>query len=463
MPRYVVTALIVACALFMENLDGTIIATSLPVIAADLREDPVTLKLALTTYLLSLAVFIPLSGWMSDRFGAKRIFRIAIFVFTLGSVLCGLTNGLAGFVGARIVQGIGGAMMVPVGRAVLLRSVDRAHVVRALSYLTLPALLGPAVGPPLGGFITTYFHWRWIFWINVPIGVLGIVLATIFIEDVKVEDRVPLDLSGFVFSSLSLGCLVFGLTVIGRGLLPPVIVAALLATGVVAAFGYVRHARHTAHPILDLALLKKPTFRTSVIGGSLFRIGIGAIPFLLPLMLQIGFGLNAFQSGAITFVSSAGSMAMKMTAPPILRRFGFKRVLIWNAIISSPLLAYYGFFTPHTPVAAMMILLLVGGFLRSLEFTSLNAIAYAEVDQATISNAVTFAAVVQQVSLSMGVTVGAGVLQILHVGDAGEHIAAGDFRWAFIAVALISLSSVGAFLRLPANAGAELAPRAVRA
>ena len=463
MPRYVVTALIVACALFMENLDGTIIATSLPTIAADLREDPVTLKLALTTYLLSLAVFIPLSGWMSDRFGAKRIFRIAIFVFTLGSVLCGLTNGLAGFVGARIVQGIGGAMMVPVGRAVLLRSVDRAHVVRALSYLTLPALLGPAVGPPLGGFITTYFHWRWIFWINVPIGVIGIVLATIFIEDVKVEDRVPLDLSGFVFSSLSLGCLVFGLTVIGRGLLPPFVVAALLATGVVAAFGYVRHARHTAHPILDLALLKKPTFRTSVIGGSLFRIGIGAIPFLLPLMLQIGFGLNAFQSGAITFVSSAGSMAMKMTAPPILRRFGFKRVLIWNAIISSPLLGYYGFFTPHTPVAAMMILLLVGGFLRSLEFTSLNAIAYAEVDQATISNAVTFAAVVQQVSLSMGVTVGAGVLQILHVGDAGEHIAASDFRWAFIAVALISLSSVGAFLRLPANAGAELAPRAVRA
>ena len=463
MPRYVVTALIVACALFMENLDGTIIATSLPTIAADLREDPVTLKLALTSYLLSLAVFIPLSGWVSDRFGARRIFRIAIFVFTFGSVLCGLSDGLAGFVGARIVQGMGGAMMVPVGRAVLLRSVDRAHVVRALSYLTLPALLGPAVGPPLGGFITTYFHWRWIFWINVPIGVVGIVLATIFIEDVRVEDRVPLDLAGFLLSASALACLVFGLTVAGRGLLPPGFVVALLATGVAAACAYVVRARHTAHPILDLALLRKATFRTSVIGGSLFRMGIGAIPFLLPLMLQVGFGLNAFQSGAITFISSAGSMAMKITAPPILRRFGFKRVLIWNAIISSPILGYYGFFTPQTPVAAMMALLLVGGFLRSLEFTSLNAIAYAEVDQAAISGAVTFAAVVQQVSLSLGVTLGAGVLQVLHVGQSGEHIGAGDFRWAFIVVALVSVASIAAFLRLPDNAGADLAPRAARA
>jgi EmrB/QacA subfamily drug resistance transporter len=460
-PRYVLTALIVACALFMENLDSTVISTSLPAIARDLNEDPIALKLALTSYLLSLAVFIPASGWAADRFGARTIFRAAIAVFTLGSILCGLSNELPQFVMARIVQGMGGAMMVPVGRLVLLRSVEKSEMVRALSYLTLPALLGPVVGPPVGGFITTYFHWRWIFWINVPIGVVGMVLASIFIENVRETTRTPLDITGFALSGAGLTATIFGLTVIGRGLMPLPGVLALIAVGGVLIVAYVRHARRVAHPILELRLLKVPTFRASVTGGTLFRIGIGAIPFLLPLMLQAGFGMNAFQSGAVTFISSAGAMIMKTTAPPILRAFGFRRVLLVDTVISAILLGSYGFFTPATPMVVIMGLLLVGGFFRSLEFTSLNAIAYADIDGPTMSRAVTFAAVAQQLAMSMGVALGAGVLQTLRASGEGTGFAPFDFKVAFLVTAVLSLTSLVAFVRLPANAGAGLANRRV--
>ena len=332
MPSYLISALTVACALFMENLNSTVIATSLPAIAIDLHEDPISLKLALTSYLVSLAIFIPASGWVADRFGARKIFRIAILVFTLGSILCGMASTLPGFIAARVVQGLGGAMMVPVGRLVLLRSVERTELVNALSYLTIPALLGPVAGPLLGGFITTYFHWRWIFWINVPIGAAGIVLATLFVEDVVGEGTWPLDVKGFLLCGSGLALLLFGLGGAGRGLLPWEAAVFLTALGGLALIAYVRHARRTAFPIIDLTLLKIKTFRASVMGGSLFRIGIGSIPFLLPLMLQAGFGMNAFQSGSVTFIASVGAMAMKATAAPILRLFGFRRVLVYDAI-----------------------------------------------------------------------------------------------------------------------------------
>jgi EmrB/QacA subfamily drug resistance transporter len=458
LPRYILTALIVACALFMENIDATVISTSLPAIALDLHEDPISLKLALTSYLLSLAVFIPASGWAADRFGARTIFRAAILVFTAGSILCGLSSSLTGFVLSRVEQGFGGAMMVPVGRLVLLRSVERSDTVRALSYLTLPALLGPVIGPPLGGFITTYFHWRWIFWINVPIGIIGLVLVTLFIENIKEEKAAPLDVTGFLLTGVGLSSVIFGFTVIGRNLLGTPTVLALMAIGCLALFLYVLHARRTPHPILALDLLKVRTFRASVAGGTLFRIGIGSIPFLLPLMFQVGFGMNAFQSGSVAFIASVGAMAMKASASPILRQFGFRRVLIFNGLISALLLGSYGFFTPSTSVVLMMSLLLAGGFFRSLEFTSLNAIAYAEVDQARMGSAITFASVAQQLSLSMGVAAAALILQGLRrVHGGGDTLLIADFQWAFIIVAAISALSLLTFLPLPADAGADLA------
>ncbi len=456
MPRYGLTALIVACAIFMETLDGTVISTSLPAIAADLHQDPITLKLALTSYLLSLAIFIPASGWAADRFGARTIFRLAILVFTFGSILCGVSSTLLEFIGARMVQGLGGAMMVPVGRLVLLRSVDRSEMVPALAYIMIPALLGPMVGPPIGGFVTTYLHWRWIFFINVPIGALGILLVSLFIKNIRAEEAWPLDVKGFVLLGSGLAALVFGVTVIGRGLVGTAVVLGLIGASALLLGTYVLHARKVAFPILDLRLLAIPTFRASILGGSLFRIGVGALPLLLPLMLQIGFGMDAFQSGSVTFISSAGAMLMKATATPLLRFFGFRRILIFDALLSAGFFASYGFFTPATPVIIMMGLLLVGGFVRSLEFTSLNAIAYAEIDSAEMSRATSFTAVAQQLSLSLGIAVGAFVIEMAQSARGAAELTATDFRWAFVVVAVISASSIVSFLRLPSDAGVSL-------
>jgi len=459
MPRYFVT-LIVAVALFMETMDSTVIATSLPAIAADLHEDPIALKLALTSYLLSLAVFIPLSGWMADRFGARTVFRAAIVVFTLGSAACGFAQGLPDFILFRIIQGMGGAMMVPVGRLVILRTVPKSELISALAWLTIPALMGPVIGPPLGGFITTFISWRWIFWINIPVGLIGVVLATLYVADIREEGLPPLDIKGFILSGIGLAGLAFGVTTIGQGLFPPSVVVGLLVAGAVGCWLYVRHARTAPAPLLDLTLLKVDTFFASVVGGFFYRIGVGALPFLLPLMLQLGFGLNALQSGLLTFASAAGAVAMKTTAAPILRRFGFKRVLVTNAVVSSLFLAAIALFTAGTPHAVVLSLLLVGGFLKSLEFTSINSIAYADIDIKDMSRATSFASVAQQLSLSSGVALGALVLEVQRMGRPDAAVVASDFPLAFILVAAIAASSAFVFARLPKDAGANLSARA---
>lgn len=461
-PSVLVTPLIIATALFMEQLDGTVLATALPAMAADLHEDPVALKLALTSYLLSLAVFIPLSGWVADKFGARRVFRAAIVVFTLGSILSGFSHSLAEIVAARVAQGMGGAMMVPVGRLVLLRTAPRHELVRAMAWLTIPALIGPLIGPPLGGFLATYFDWRYIFWINVPIGALGVVLTTRFIPDLKEEDVPPLDIRGAALSGIGLSCLVSGFTLLGRSFAPPPLVALILGVGAASLLAYVRHARRAAHPIIDLALLRIPTFRAAIFGGFLFRIGLGATPFLLPLLLQVGFGLSAYESGFLTFISAAGAMVMKTTAQPILKRLGFRRVLIGNAVIAVSFLAANGFFTPTTPHALIMAALLVGGFFRSLQFTALNAICYADVPRDAMSNATSFAAVGQQLSLSTGVAVGAAALETVRALHGGGPLRAEDFAPAFFVVACFSALSLLSFLRLAPNAGDDLTGREAR-
>jgi EmrB/QacA subfamily drug resistance transporter len=448
--------LIVACALFMENLDSTVIATALPAIARSLDENPLRLNLAITSYLLSLAVFIPLSGWAADRFGARRVFRAAIVIFTLGSACCGAANTLPELVAARILQGLGGAMMVPVGRLVMLRSVAKSELVRAMSYLTVPALIGPVLGPPLGGFIVTYSSWRWIFFINLPIGLLGIALATVFIEDVKEGGEWPLDVRGFVSAGLGLAGLMFGFETAGRGVLPDAAVAALLAIGVISLALYVLHARVHAYPIIDLGLLRIPTFAAAIVGGSVFRIGIGALPFLLPLMLQLGFGLSPFASGLLTFASAAGALTMKITAAPIIRGLGFRRVLIGNAAVSALFLASYSLFTPWTSHWLIFLALLAGGFFRSLEFTGINTLAFADVPPALMSRATSFQSMAQQLSVSIGVGTGALLLHVTLVLNGHAALAAQDFAPAFLAVAAISLASILFFLQLAPQAGAEV-------
>ncbi|MCX5479781.1 DHA2 family efflux MFS transporter permease subunit [Kaistia geumhonensis] len=461
LPDRILLPLIVACALFMENLDSTVLATALPTIARDFGISPINLKLALTSYLLTIAVFIPASGWVADRFGARTVFRVAIVLFTLGSICCGLSNSIEEIVAYRILQGLGGAMMVPVGRLVILRSVQKSELVGALAWLTVPALIGPVVGPPLGGFITTYFDWRWIFWINVPIGILGLFLATLYIPDIRGEERVPFDYPGFVLSSFGIAGFVTGSTSLGLNLMPLPYVLALLLGGGGLLVAYVVYSRRLANPILDLSLFAIPSFRASVIGGLLFRIGIGAMPFLLPLMLQLGYGLTPFQSGSITFVSAIGAIAMKFVAPPLLRRFGFRSVLIANSFIAAIFIGMPAAFDIGTPLHLITALLFIGGFFRSLQFTSANALSFADVPQARMSRATSLTSVFQQLAMSIGVSVGAIALELSLAGTDGT-IEVGTFHPAFIAIGLISMSSAIFFMRMPRNAGEEMAGRKLK-
>jgi len=452
--RPMVVAMIVACGLFMENLDGTVITTALPTMATSFGDTPARLSLGVTVYMISLAIFIPISGWVADRFGARTVFRAAIAVFTLGSILCGLTHNLVELAAARILQGIGGAMMVPVGRLILLRSVSKPELVRAMAYLTVPALLGPVLGPPVGGFITTYASWRWIFFLNVPIGILGMVLVTLLIENYREEATPALDWFGFVSSGGALAGLVYGLDLIGRPLVDADVIVAILSGSALLGTITVWHALRHPHPLIDLSLLRVPTYFASIVGGSIFRVGAGALPFLLPIMLQVGFGVTAFTSGLLTCASAMGSFTMKMTARPILRRFGFRRVLIANGAVSGVSVMLCSLFAPATPYAVILGVLLLGGFFRSLQYTSLNTVAYAEIGGNQMSGATSAASMMQQLSNGLGVALGALMLQVARHWSGALTVF--DFHAAFALAGLLSLVSVIFFVRLHPAAGAEI-------
>jgi EmrB/QacA subfamily drug resistance transporter len=454
-----IVPLIVAVALFMENMDSTVIATSLPAIAADIGTDPLALKLAITSYLISLAVFLPVSGWTADRFGARTVFRLAILVFISGSIGCALSNSLTQFVIARMVEGAGGAMMTPVARLILVRTVDKRELVVAMIWVTIPALLGPLIGPVFGGFLTTYVSWHWIFIINVPMGLAGIVLATIYIDDIKAESPDPFDARGAILAGVGIAGLTFGGSNLGLNFLPTSIVIAMLVIGAAAAVAYVMHARRTPAPILDLSLLRFPTLRAAVVGGSIYRAGVGCMPFLLPLFLQLGFGLTAFESGLITAANVFGALGMKTMIPIVLRTFGFRWALAVNAIVSSMMVGLCATFTPGMSFAWIVAILLVGGFFRSLQYTSLNTIAYADIDSRYLSRATSLVAVAQQLSLSVAVTLGASLVELTLAWRGAEKITAADFQPTWIIVALISAATSVVFWRLPPDAGAEVSRR----
>ena len=440
--------LVVAAALFMESLVSTVIATSLAAMAADLQVDPLSLKLAFTAYFVALAMFIPISGWCADRWGAKTVFAAAIAVFTLSSVACALAWNVQSLVAGRFCQGLGGAMMLPVGRLILLRVIPKREMVSAMAWLSIPTLFAPIVGPPLGGFITTYAHWRGIFWLNVPAGLVGLALALWLVPQV-------LDRKGFVLTASGLALGLFGLTLLG-GQGHGALALAMMAAGLALLAAYTAHARRVAHPLVDLTLLRIASFRVALAGGVMFRLAVGALPFLLPLMLQLGFGLNAFDSGLLTFSAAVGAVTMKLTAAPILRRWGFRQVLVANAWISSALMAAIAAFGAHTPGLVIMAVLLVGGFFRSLQFTSLNTLAYADVDSSALSRATALVAVVQQLALAAGVAVAALLLEASRTLDARSSLQALDFSHAFVAVSALSLGSLWWFVQLAPDAGAEM-------
>ncbi len=457
----VVVPLIVGCALFMQTLDTTVIATALPAIAQSMHEDPIRLNLAITSYLLSLAVFIPISGWAADRYGARTVFRAAILVFTLGSVCCGISDSLPTLIASRILQGFGGAMMVPVGRLVVLKTVAKADLVQAMSLLTIPAVLGPVVGPPLGGFIVTYYSWRWIFLINVPIGVMGMILVTIFIENTREAAASPLDLRGFLLTGFGLAGLLFSFEALGRNVLPVSIVMSVMATGGLCLGLYVLHARRIDYPIIDLALVRIPTFAASVLGGGMFRMGMGALPFLLAMLLQLVFGLSPFVSGLITFSSAVGALIIKVTVGPIIRRFGFRNLMVYNGFINAAIMASYAFFRPTTPYALIIMALLIGGFFRSLQFTSLNTLAYADVPLPAMSGANTLASMAQQLFLSLGVGIAALTLHVSLRMHGATTLSSRDFVPAFLITGVLALLSAACFAPLDYQAGAEVSGRPI--
>lgn len=459
MQREQLIAVIVAVALFMEQIDSTIIATALPAIAADLNTTPLQLNVAVTAYLLALAIFIPVSGWFADRFGARNVFRAAIVVFMIGSICCALSNSLPTFVAARVLQGMGGAMMTPVARLIILRSVDKSKLLNAMSFMSIPGLAGPLFGPPLGGLIVTVATWHWIFLVNIPIGLLGIVMVTKYIPDIKVERAERFDIVGMLLIGLGLGGLAFGLSLTRNASVPLFVDLGLAAAGAVMIALYVLRLRWIDNPVLDLGLLKLRSVEISVFGGFLFRTSLGAMPFLLPLLFQLGFGMSPLQSGFLVIATSIGVLLVKPFAPALLRAFGFRNLFLINGPLVSLTFACFALFTPQTALWLIVPFLIFNGFIRSLQFTTFSAITFADVSPAKMSHATSLLAVSSQLAISTGVAIGALAVELAMQWHGHATPTAADFPYAFIAIAVITGLSFFICLRLPADAGSEIANR----
>lgn len=453
-----IVPLIVASALFMENLDSTVITTALPQMAVTFGTTPIHLSIGITAYVLSLAIFIPVSGWFADRFGAKTVFRTAITVFTLGSILCGFCNNVAELAAARVLQGMGGAMMVPVGRLIMFRSIAKAEFVTAMAYLTIPAMIGPTLGPPIGGFITTYATWRWIFFLNVPVGCLGFVLVTRFIENYREPETPSLDWRGFLLTGTALACFVYVCDLIERPEIDWLAVAVIGGISIVAGAISIWHLRRTPHPVIDISLLRIPTFAASVVGGAIFRVGTASLNYLLPILLQLGLGFTAFLSGLMTVAAALGSFAMKIAAIRILRRWGFRTALVVNAIISAIGVAICVVFNPAMPFVAIFLILLIAGFFRSLQYTALNSMAFADIPAPRMSAASSFSSMLQQISNGMGVAFAAMALNLVLVlrGESQSAMSVADMRITFVLMAIVTLYSARSFARLDQDAGNEV-------
>src|SRR5580698_454715 len=396
-----------------------------------------------------------MSGWVADRFGARTVFGGAIAVFSISSIFCGLSATLPEFVVARIVQGIAGAMMVPVGRLVVLRSTEKQHLLRATAFITWPGLVAPVLGPPLGGFITTYASWRWIFFLNVPLGLIGIVLSALWISNSREDRNRPFDWTGFVSSAVACATLMYGLELVGQQPTPWPEIVILLAVSLATGWLMVWHSGRHPTPLISLSSLRIRTFAVTIWGGSLFRIAISVIPFLLPLLFQIGFGLSAFRSGLLVLAVFAGNLGMKTVTTPVIRRFGFRRVLIGNGLLTAVSLFACAFLSPEMPRPVIAAILFFGGLCRSMQFTSLNTLGFADIPSGQMSGATTFASMVQQMTMGMGVAAGAIALRIaalLRHGSASNPTIP-DFHLAFVLVGLIALVSVLDFLKLEGTAG----------
>lgn len=455
-------ALLVAGAFFMEFLDGTVIATALPDMARDFGVTAVELNIGISAYLITLAVLIPASGWIADRFGARAIFTLALAIFTLASVFCGLSTEVHIFVAMRILQGVGGALMVPVGRLAVLRTTPKHQLIKAIATLTWPALVAPIIGPPLGGFITRYASWHWIFFINVPLGLAAIILSLRIIPDIRETERRSFDLSGFITTSVAMVSLVTAMERLGDRQPQIWPTLALAALGFGCLLYSIRHFRRAAAPMVRLDALQVPTFRVTMYGGSLFRASICAVPFLLPLLFQVGFGMDPFHSGLLVLAVFVGNLTIKPATTPLIRWLGFRRLLLINGALNVCSLLACALLTPQTPVWAIMLILYLGGVFRSIQFTGVSTLAFADVPAAQMSDANTLFSTASQLAVGLGITLGAiGIRLGEQVGDWLHltELPGISFRLSFVFIALICLVGMIDSLHLAKTAGSSVSEK----
>jgi EmrB/QacA subfamily drug resistance transporter len=454
-------ALLVAGTFFMENLDGTIIQTAAPAMARDFGVRAVDINIAMTAYLLTLAVCIPVSGWLADRFGARRIFCIAIAVFTIASALCAISTSLPELCAMRVLQGVGGAMMVPVGRLAVLRSVEKRDLLDAMAYLTWPALIAPVVAPALGGILTDFASWHWIFIINIPLGIVAFVVAVRRVPETGERVTHGLDWSGFALVGVALGAFVLGMEQIGSSPTDWFWVIGLLALAAVVGVCAALRLRHAAHPLLDARALRIHTFRVGNVGGGMYRLLIGAAPFLFTLLFQSGFGWSAVRAGLLVMAVFVGNVAIKPATSPLIRRFGFRTVIAGSSLAGAIVFVLCGLIVPSTSVVLIVIALILSGVFRSIGFSGYNSIQFADVPSEMTSGANTLASTMQQVAVGLGVAVAALIVRVTtaaaSVVDPG--VTSTGYRWAFFVVALLMLWPLVEAVRMPAHAGAEVARR----
>ncbi|HBZ2223860.1 TPA: MFS transporter [Klebsiella pneumoniae] len=455
-------ALLVAGAFFMEFLDGTVIATALPDMARDFGVTAVELNIGISAYLITLAVLIPASGWIADRFGARAIFTLALAIFTLASVFCGLSTEVHIFVAMRILQGVGGALMVPVGRLAVLRTTPKHQLIKAIATLTWPALVAPIIGPPLSGFITRYASWHWIFFINVPLGLAAIILSLRIIPDIRETERRSFDLSGFITTSVAMVSLVTAMERLGDRQPQIWPTLALAALGFGCLLYSIRHFRRAVAPMVRLDALQVPTFRVTMYGGSLFRASISAVPFLLPLLFQVGFGMDPFHSGLLVLAVFVGNLTIKPATTPLIRWLGFRRLLLINGALNVCSLLACALLTPQTPVWAIMLILYLGGVFRSIQFTGVSTLAFADVPAAQMSDANTLFSTASQLAVGLGITLGAiGIRLGEQVGDWLHltELPGISFRLSFVFIALICLVGMIDSLHLAKTAGSSVSEK----
>jgi EmrB/QacA subfamily drug resistance transporter len=446
-------ALLVAGTFFMENLDATVITPAIPLMALSFAVPPVALNTGVSAYMLTLGVFIPVSGWLADRFGARKIFASAIALFTVASLLCALAPTLSIFVLMRILQGIGGAMMVPVGRLVVLRVTPKERIIQAIATLTWPALVALALGPPLGGWVSEHMDWRWIFWLNLPLGVIAFVVALMLVPRAAGNRELRFDWSGFVLTGSALFCLLYVADLLSGPSIVWLNALGLAVAGIVLLAIATRHLKRTAHPMVDLGALKIPTFAVTMWGGSLFRMGVSAVPFLVPVMFQIGFGYDAFKAGTLLMAVFAGNLAMKPMTTWILKRFGFRRVLIVNGLLNVAMIAACAAIAVDMPLPVVCLILFLSGMTRSMQFTALNTVAFADIARSEMAAANTLFSAAFQLAMGLGVALAAIAWRVGALVISPAVAPAGQFRFAFLVVAAVSLIGVWDSVTLSSRAG----------